>query len=116
MAQSCRLARRLGGNPSERDQARVASPIASRTKSWFPLLGHHLLNPGFCGLFVSGVRAFTIVPVHKLAALARCSPWLGGNDTGGSSYGKHKDGKQLQLGRHVVFSAFAGQRWRRESK
>jgi len=57
------------------------------------VLGQHLLGPGFCGLFVSGVGAVTIVPVHKLAARTRCSPWLGGNDTGGSSNGRnHKDG------------------------
>ena len=66
---------------------------------------------GFCGLFVSGVRAVTIVPVHKLAARTRCSPWLGGNDTGSSSNGRnHKDGKQLQFVRHVVFSAFADEK------
>src|SRR5262245_1299006 len=118
-----RLARRRaaidwrGGQLTEPNQARVASPVASRAPSWFPVLGQHLLSPGLCGLLVSGVGAFAIVPVSKFAALTRCSPWLRDNNTGGSSNGrKHKDGKQHQLVRHGVFSAFAGQRWRRESK
>src|SRR5262245_2331054 len=115
------LASMRGGN-AKHPPTRFSIPLtlvgANRARSWFPVLGHYFLDPGFVPLPVSRVHACTVFPIFVFPAPRRFSWLCGDNASRSGDPCKRKQHHQPSFVKHDLLLLFVwsidGRRKRRE--